>query len=188
MHAKAMLLIDHHKSEVAERDGFLEQRVGSDQDIDAPLGKSGQDLLPLAALLAAGEKRDAQTCGRGKGLYRLEMLAPEQLGRRHERGLRSGLDRGRHGEKGDDGLAAADIALQEPQHAVGIGEIGVNFRERAGLRSGELEGEFGKDGLAELAGSGEGAPGAAAQTLPDHGERKLIGQQLVIGEPRPCRR
>ena len=42
----------------------------------------------------------------------LEVLARQQLGRRHQRGLRSGFDGGGHGEQRDDGLAAADIALQ----------------------------------------------------------------------------
>ena len=32
-------------------------------------------------------------------------------------GLPPGLDRAGHGEERDDGLAGADIALQEPQHA-----------------------------------------------------------------------
>ena len=41
--------------------------------------------------------------------------------------------------------------------------------------------------MAELAGRGEGTPGAAAQALADHGKRKLIGKQLVIGEPHPRR-
>ena len=133
MHAKAMLLVDHHKREVAECDRLLEQRVRADQDIDATLGERGKDILALSALLAAAEERDVQPCRRSEAAYRLEMLAGEKLGRRHERGLRAGLDRGRHGEKGDDGLAAADVALQEPQHAVGIGEIGVDLGKRAAL-------------------------------------------------------
>ncbi len=47
-----------------------------------------------------------------------QMLAREQLGRRHQRGLRAGLDGGGHGEQRDNGLAAADIALQQTQHAL----------------------------------------------------------------------
>ena len=188
MHAEAMLLVDHHKREVAECDRLLEQRVRADENVDATLGERGKDLLPLSALLAAAEERDLQSCRRSEAANRLEMLACQQLGRRHERGLRAGLDRGRHGEQGNDGLAAADIALQEPQHAVGIGEIGVDLSKRAALRAGELEGELGDNRLTQFAGSGEGTPGAAAQALADHGERKLIGEQLVIGKPQPRRR
>ena len=59
MHTEAMLLVDHHKREVAERDGLLEQRVRADENVDATLGERGKDLFPLSALLAAAEERDA---------------------------------------------------------------------------------------------------------------------------------
>ena len=45
MHAEPMLLVDHHKSEVAERDGLLEQRVRADENVDATFGERGEDLL-----------------------------------------------------------------------------------------------------------------------------------------------
>ena len=129
MHAESMLLVDHHERKVAEFDRLLEQSVRADENVDATLGERGKDILALSAFLAAAEERDLQSCRRSEAAYRLEVLACQQLGRRHQRGLRAGLDRGGHGEKGDDGLAAADVALQEPQHAVGIGEIGVDFRQ-----------------------------------------------------------
>ena len=188
MHAETMLLVDHHQRKVAEGDRLLEQRVRADENVDATFGERGKDLFPLSAFLAAAEERDLQSCRRSEAANRLEMLACQQLGRRHERGLRAGLHRGRHGEQGNDGLAAADVALQEPQHAVGIGEIGVDFRKRPALRAGELEGELGDNRLTQFARSFEGTPGAAPQALADHGERKLIGEQLVIGKPQPRRR
>ena len=61
----------------------------------------------------------------------LEMLTREQLGRRHQRRLRARLDRACHSEQRDHGLAAADIALQQPQHAMRAREIGVDLGERA---------------------------------------------------------
>ena len=45
------------------------------------------------------------------------MLARENFGRRHQRRLAAGLDHGRGGEQRHHGLAGADIALQQPQHA-----------------------------------------------------------------------
>ena len=116
------------------------------------------------------------------------MLPREQLGRRHQCGLRAGLHGGRHGEQRNDGLAAADIALKQTQHAVMAREIGVDLAERAILRAGQLEGEGGEDRLAQLAGSSELSPGAPLEPRADHRERKLIGEQLVISEPGPCRR
>ena len=61
----------------------------------------------------------------------LEMLAREDFGRRHQRGLRAGLDDGGRGEQRDDGLAGADIALQQPQHALRLGEIVGDFARSA---------------------------------------------------------
>ena len=47
-----------------------------------------------------------------------EMLARQDFGRRHQRGLPAGLDHGRGGEQRHHGLAGADVALQQPQHAL----------------------------------------------------------------------
>ncbi len=69
------------------------------------------------------------------------MLARENFRRRHQRRLPPGFDDMRHGEHRDDGLAGADIALHQPQHALIGGEIGANFVERAFLRAGQLEGQ-----------------------------------------------
>ena len=52
------------------------------------------------------------------------MLLGEHLGRRHERALVPALHRGEQGGDGDDGLAGADVALQQPVHRVGAGEVG----------------------------------------------------------------
>ena len=58
------------------------------------------------------------------------MLAREDLGRRHQGGLAAGLDHGRGGEQRHHGLARADVALQQAQHALGLGEIGVDLLDR----------------------------------------------------------
>ncbi len=44
------------------------------------------------------------------------MLLGEQFGRRHQRDLAAGLDRGQRSGRGDDGLARTDIALHQAQH------------------------------------------------------------------------
>ena len=119
----------------------------------------------------------------------LKMLPRKNLGRRHQRRLRAGLDRGRHGEQRDHGLAAADIALQQAEHAVRAGEIGVDLAERAGLRAGEREGQGGEDALrVSVPSAAMERPAPRRELAPDDGERKLIGEKLVIGEPLPRRR
>ena len=58
------------------------------------------------------------------------MLARQYLCRRHQCSLATGFDGPRHGEQRDDRLAGADIALEKPQHAFGIGKVGVDFGQR----------------------------------------------------------
>ena len=41
MHAKAMLFVDNGEPEIGERDAFLKKRMGADNDVDIPGGKSG---------------------------------------------------------------------------------------------------------------------------------------------------
>ena len=72
----------------------------------------------LAAALAAGEDGEPDAGGGGERRDGGEMLARQNLGRRHERRLPAGFDHGRGGEQRHHGLAGADVAMQEPQHAV----------------------------------------------------------------------
>ena len=67
------------------------------------------------------------------------MLAREDFGRRHQRRLAAGFDHGRGGEQRDHGLAGADIALQQPQHALGLGEIGDDVGDARALCDGVSE-------------------------------------------------
>ena len=145
MHAEAVLLVDHGECEVLEGDGLLEDGMGADQDVDAAILERVEDALPLLAALAPGEERDDDARGLGDGGDGLEVLPRKNLRRRHQRRLRAGLDRGCHGEQRDDGLAAADIALQEADHAVFAREVGVDLAERAGLRARERVGQGGEE-------------------------------------------
>ena len=79
--------------------------------------------IALAALLrrqAAGEPRDlARRSGSSQARELAVVLLGEDFGRRHDRDLIAVLDRLQRGERGDDGLAAADVALQQALHRVG---------------------------------------------------------------------
>jgi len=70
----------------------------------------------------------------------LTVLAHQNFGRRHQGALRAAFDRREHREKGHDRLAGADVALQETQHALRRGEIGIDFGHRRALRIGQLIG------------------------------------------------
>ena len=55
------------------------------------------------------------------------MLFGKDFGRRHHGRLRAGFDGGQRGQGGDDGFAAADIALQQAVHRVGLCHVAADF-------------------------------------------------------------
>ena len=93
-----------------------------------------EDFLARRAALAAGEDGDANAGGFGQRRDGREMLAREDFGRRHEGGLPAGLDHGRRGDQRHHGLAGADIALQQAQHALRPREVGDDVVDRLLLR------------------------------------------------------
>jgi len=94
---------------------------------------------PARPALHGRQDGDADAGGVGERRDGLEVLARQNLGRRHQ-GAGPGRDRGRAGEQRHHGLAGADIALQQPQHAVGLGEVAHDVRDGAALAGGECEG------------------------------------------------
>ena len=136
MHAEAVLLVDDRQRQIVEGDVLLEQRMGADEDVDVAEREPVEDGLALAAALAAGEDGDAEAGGFGERRDGLEMLAREDFGRRHQRGLAAGLDHGGRGEQRDHRLAGADVALQQPQHALRLGEVGDDLVDRASAANG----------------------------------------------------
>ncbi len=111
------------------------------------------------------------------------MLPCQELGRRHQGCLRTGLDSGRHGEEGDDGLARADIALQQTQHAVLAGKIRVDLGEREILARVSLKGRLRRIALRSSP-AALSLPPALRRSRWRWWRRQLIGEQLVIGKPR----
>ncbi len=145
MHAESVLLVDDHEAEIAEHDILLEDRMRADENVDASLFQRVDDLRALAAALAPGEERDAQARRSAEVADGLEMLARQELGRRHQRRLRARFHGGGHGQQRHHGLAAADIALEQAKHAVGAFKVGIDLGQRASLRAGQLEGEGGRE-------------------------------------------
>ena len=102
-------------------------------------------LAPLGRAHAAGEQHGLDARRLGERRDGRKMLARQKLGRRHQRRLAAGLDDVGHGEQRDDGLARADVALQQPQHARLAGEVALDLGERLALRVGQAEGQGGFD-------------------------------------------
>ena len=182
-----MLLVDHRQREVGELDILLHQRVGADHELDRAVGQAAQGLLLLLLAVAAGEQRQAHAGGLGQRRDGGVMLAGQKLGRRHEGGLRAGLDRDQHRQQRHQGLAAADIALQQPHHALGLGHVGGDLGHREDLAGRQLERQGGKHLVLQTPVSFGGAAAQDPLMVPHQRQRELARQQLVEGEARPGR-
>jgi hypothetical protein len=185
VHAEAMLLVDDGEREIAERDFLLEQRVGADQQVELSGFEPRQDVGSRRTALAAGEDRDAQAGRLGERRDGFEMLARQDFRRRHEGSLPASLDHRRGGEQCHDGLAGADIALQQAQHALRFREVAVDLFDCARLRRRERVGQSRDDFLRAFPIPRARPPGEAFLTGTHQCERELAGEQFVIGKPGP---
>jgi len=132
--AEAVLFVDDGQSEVLEFDVFLEDGVGADQQGDGAVGEAFENISPRFAFDVAGEEGDGD---RGVFLDGGKMLLCQNFRGRQKRRLGAGLDGAQHGEEGQNGLAGADVALQEAEHLLRGGEVGVDFAQRLKLAGGE---------------------------------------------------
>ncbi len=180
--AKAVLLVDDHEGEVAKRDVRLQQRVGPDDDRGQARGEAGQGRVARPALFPPGQQADLDPSGAGQPAQGRLMLAGEDLGRRHQCRLCAALDRGQHRHQRDHGLAAADIALQQPHHAVGVRHIAADLGDRHPLRAGQVEPERCLDLRSEHARPDDRAAAAALAASADQCHRELAREHLVIGK------
>ncbi len=142
------------------------------------LQQSGTGL----ALVPTGQQQAVQAGRRGQGLDRRIVLPGKYLRRRHQGRLGAAFDGPQHGENGNHGLAAADIALQQPHHPALAGHVGGDIAPGfvLGFRQGEGQGG---DGLVDQAAvSVYGAPLDPALVEAHQAQRQLIGKQFVIGE------
>ena len=137
--AEPMLLVDHRKPEIGERDALLEERVGADRDVDFAVRQCGERGAARRRPVAPGHEPDAQADPLGERRHPLVMLAGEDFGRRHHRRLPSRFDHVRHRDQRDHRLARSDVALQEPDHALLGPEIGADILDRLLLRFGQRE-------------------------------------------------
>ena len=148
--AEAVLLVDDDQPEVGELDALLQQRVGADDDAGPAVGDLGARLAAGRGLQRAGEQRDPGAVGGAVELAgpaeRAEQLADaagvlggEHLGGREQRGLAAGVDHLRHGPQRDDGLARADLALQQPVHRLLAAELRGQLLPHLALALGQLE-------------------------------------------------
>ena len=120
--AEAVLLVDDDEAEVVELDLLLDERVGADDEVALRRGRCGRGRALVGVVERAGEQGDAVVARRAlEQLARGEVvLRGKDFRRRHQRGLIAVLDGDEHGLQRDDGLAGADVALQQAAHGLGL--------------------------------------------------------------------
>ena len=113
------------------------------------------------------------------------MLLGEDFGRCHKGGLKAIFDRLQTGQRSHHGLAAADVALQQATHRMRLRQVGADFLPGARLRGGKRERQRVDEGGGQLLLRGQGR-GIQALPLPTRGgQRQLLRQQFVEGQPLP---
>ncbi len=111
------------------------------------------------------------------------VLFCQNLGRRHQGGLLPGLDRTQHGQQRDHRLAGANIALEQPQHPPVRRQVRVDLLEGARLGTSERVAKPLQCLGLKRATALQRAARTVPEASPDHGQRHLIGEQLVVGQP-----
>src|SRR5207247_11036516 len=115
-YAEPVLSVHNGEPERAELHLFLEQRVRADRHGRLPRCNDGKRRIALPSCLAAREPGDLET-ERTEPLAELaKVLLGEDLGGRHDRGLQAVFDRAQSGEHGNNGIAAAAVALKQRMH------------------------------------------------------------------------
>ncbi len=137
-HAETVLLVDDGEPQAVEGDLVLEERVRADRELRLALRDRLQGGLLRARLEAAREPAHLHA-QRLQPVRELQVvLLGQDLRGRHERHLPAVLDRLQGREGGDERLAAAHVALQQPAHGmrlrevVGDGGPGLLLRPREG--------------------------------------------------------
>ena len=94
-------------------------------------------------LLAAGKPRHAQAALREQGVQPADQLAEvlrrQDLGRRHQRALKAGVDTTCGCQRSDHRLAGADVALQQPMHRNRSFQVARDLFADTLLRTGQCE-------------------------------------------------
>src|SRR5712692_201986 len=182
--AEAMLLVNGDEAKAREFDVVFYESVSADDE----LGFAGTNAIENGGFLrgfqATDERLDAIACFGENATRGKKVLDGEDFRGSHERGLRAVFDGDYRSLQGDDGFAAADVALEETIHRGGLFEVGGDFGENALLRSGGLEGEDALEGFADgVFAQAEGNGVFLASGLAIESQAELIEEKFFEDEP-----
>ena len=155
-HPKAVLLVDDRQPQASKLYLLLNQRVRAHRNVGRAAGNGRQPLLPQCPALAAFEENRRQPEGSDEGLNGKKVLLGEDLGRGHHGRLVAILHGRQHRAQPHQGLARADVALDEAVHNLGtlhlhgdLGDdpaLGARWGKRQGIPQGRHQFFTGREG------------------------------------------
>ncbi len=117
----------------------LDQGVRADDQAQLAGGEALEGFLAPGGRRGPGQQRERGRLFGQQLAQGHRVLLGQRLGRRHQHRLEAGFQRPQHRVEGDDGLARADLAHQQPLHRLAGVEIGVDLVEGLQLVPGRLE-------------------------------------------------
>ena len=131
--AEALLLVDDQQAQILKFHVLLEEAVGADEQIDAPLLQPPQGVLHLGLGAEAADHVDLHRV-LGKALLGRQVVLPGQHGGGHQDGGLFAVQHTLHdGPEGHLRLAVAHVAAQQPVHGPGLFHILLDLGDAAEL-------------------------------------------------------
>jgi hypothetical protein len=178
-HAEAVLLVDHHERQPRQRHRVLDERMGADREQHLAARQAGELGLARALPAAARQPGDADAQRLQPGRELLPVLLCEDLGGRHHRRLPPVLGRLQHRQRGDQGLARADIALQQALHRMRRREVGGDLRAHPRLRPRGTERQRFEQSRGQQGARRQRHRRLGTAREPGAAQRELLHQQLL---------
>jgi hypothetical protein len=171
--------------------------VGPDHEVDLPRRQAGEDSPPLRRPHPVSEQlhpHRARLEQRRAVVGHLDtveqlpdavcVLLGQHFGRRHEGPLVAALHGHEQGRDGDHRLAAPHVALQQPVHWMGGGQVVLDLLDGAALVVGQVERQPGHERVDERSVDPVGdALGGALDVALALDQRQLDPEQLVQHQP-----
>jgi hypothetical protein len=136
-----MLLIDHDEAERLELHVAAQQPMRPDDDVDRPVGETGDDLCLFGGREKAAERRDPHGKVGEPVAERARMLLGENCRGNQHRDLATGLDCLEGGTDRDFGLPVPNVANEQAIHGLRTLEVVLHVVRRLALIGRVLEEE-----------------------------------------------
>ena len=179
VHAETMLFVDDDQPQLCKRHAFLHERMRADDDVGAAIGHPRQRTLARLALHLAREPLDIQAQRFKPRTEIAQVLFGQQFGRRHQRHLVTAFHGGNSRECRHHRLAAAHIALHEPQHGMRTGEITCHFTADARLGFRQREGQRCQQAIAQGTCAFERRRFTLLHRCPHAPQREMLREQFL---------